>query len=258
MDILVLSFFGGEPLLSVKKIIELSRWARDLSQINNVSYEGAITTNGYLLTPSNFNKLFDSGVRTFQITLDGVADTHNQQRPTLKGEPTFDKILSNVIEIAHSNRKFNCTIRLNISDSLIESSKLFIENYSVYFQNDKRFFFDFHPIFGSKDLKLTNMQIVKELEDYAKQYLLNIEDVREDAICYTSKPSSFIIRADGKLQKCTVAINKELNNVGSIDKEGNLTLNQTKMKKWVFAQNKKCPLLNYSESSILTEYNDNA
>lgn len=55
----------------------------------------------------------------------------------------------------------------------------------------------------------------------------------EPYICYASKPNSLIIRANGRIGKCTVALSDERNDLGYLDDNGSLILNQEKLRPWI-------------------------
>lgn len=52
-------------------------------------------------------------------------------------------------------------------------------------------------------------------------------------ICYAGKPNSLGIRANGSLNKCTVALSDDRNSVGKINKDGTLTLNNERYSSWI-------------------------
>lgn len=252
-----LSFFGGEPLLNKKSVIELSSWAKNLCAENEISYFGHITTNGYSLDKKTFDELINSGVNVFQITLDGEKEAHDRLRPTVNGKSTFTKILNNLIEMANSKAEFFCTVRFNIADSNFFSVKQFILNHSQHFSKDKRFSLHFHPIFGMLELTLTKNEQVTHLKELAKTYNLFFDEAEEGAyVCYAARADSYVIRANGIIQKCTVATNSEINNVGKIFHDGTLELDQEKLRKWVFAQDKSCPVQSLKLENLLTPYED--
>ena len=243
IEILNISFFGGEPLLNKTDVLELSNWSKQFCKTQKVKYMSNITTNGYLLDEKTFEELIASDITTFQITLDGERQTHNKFRYTVNSKSTFDEIYSNMINMAKTNHKFICTIRFNIADSNHDSIKSFIDNYSSPFANDNRFSFHFHPIFGMPELKLTKEEgQLNELKELAKIKAFRYNTPSDYPLCYASQANNFVIRADGRVQKCTVALENEINNIGKIGKDGNLNINEEKFKKWVFAENKGCPL----------------
>src|SRR6185503_5192342 len=53
-------------------------------------------------------------------------------------------------------------------------------------------------------------------------------------VCYAARPFNFLIGADGKLMKCTVALDKQPNNiVGRVTPEGEFILNVDNLAMWV-------------------------
>ena len=83
-------------------------------------------TNGYLLTkdPDIVQKLKDSRIKTFQITLDGPPEVHNSRR-MLKGDsgPTFDQVLEGV-KLLTAN-ELVVSLRVNVDRSNMDgASKL--------------------------------------------------------------------------------------------------------------------------------------
>lgn len=51
-------------------------------------------------------------------------------------------------------------------------------------------------------------------------------------ICYATKPNNILLRANGRIGRCTVALNDERNDVGYMDDDGLLVLNQAKLTPW--------------------------
>lgn len=52
-------------------------------------------------------------------------------------------------------------------------------------------------------------------------------------ICYAAKPNSLLIRANGRVGKCTVALYDERNDIGQLNPDGTFTLDQDKIKPWM-------------------------
>jgi len=53
-----------------------------------------------------------------------------------------------------------------------------------------------------------------------------------NSICHASKLNSFIIRADGKISKCTTALYDEVNVIGKLEADGRMTLDRQKVLRW--------------------------
>src|SRR5688500_5141317 len=61
LEELVLRFFGGEPLLELDLALDIAAHARRLSLSHGFELRGAVTTNGWLLTPRTAHRLCDVG-----------------------------------------------------------------------------------------------------------------------------------------------------------------------------------------------------
>lgn len=54
----------------------------------------------------------------------------------------------------------------------------------------------------------------------------------EPYICYATKPNNLTIRANGRVGKCTVALDDARNDIGYLDEKGHLIVDQEKHKLW--------------------------
>ena len=52
-------------------------------------------------------------------------------------------------------------------------------------------------------------------------------------ICYAAQPNSLIIRADGRIAKCTVHFGDDMNTLGHIRDDGTLDIDNAKIKPWI-------------------------
>ncbi|MBD5196401.1 MAG: radical SAM protein [Bacteroidales bacterium] len=104
-----LTWFGGEPLLSYDRILEISQWAKDFCEALNKSFFSSITTNGTLLNKERIDKLKELGFGHYQITIDGDRLTHNKIK-VLGSNSAFDVTISNIAELAKHTQ---CTLRFN-------------------------------------------------------------------------------------------------------------------------------------------------
>ncbi len=82
---LFIEWFGGEPLLAGKKIIDLTKQIKEIAKKNHKPYLSSITTNGYLLDVDKFIQLVQGNVVFFQITIDGLKEWHDKYRPLKSG-----------------------------------------------------------------------------------------------------------------------------------------------------------------------------
>lgn len=113
-EVLQVGWYGGEPLLAMDVIEDLTEAFVDIAQENNTKYVASIITNGYLLTPPTVDRLKELQVRTAQVTLDGPARIHNKNRPLKNGQESFDTIVEN---IQYASKQMAVSVRVNVDKS---------------------------------------------------------------------------------------------------------------------------------------------
>src|SRR2546423_5422567 len=97
---LVVTFFGGEPLLNLPIMYYLAERLWTATQARGIEQFANIITNGLLLTEEVVDRMLPFGLNGVKITLDGDRDTHNRMRPLRGGQGTFDRIVENVRRVA--------------------------------------------------------------------------------------------------------------------------------------------------------------
>ncbi|MCK9603738.1 MAG: SPASM domain-containing protein [Candidatus Omnitrophica bacterium] len=93
---ILLVYYGGEPLLNIPPIYNISYKMQKWAQTKGVEFGFMIITNGSILSLELVNKLLPLGLKEIRVTLDGDRATHNQKRPLLDGSGTFDLIIDNI------------------------------------------------------------------------------------------------------------------------------------------------------------------
>ncbi|WP_180380389.1 radical SAM protein [Campylobacter devanensis] len=237
-----IEYFGGEPLLGLAWILDFEE------RIKDIEHTSSMTTNGYLLNIENFKALLDKNVRTFQITLDGIAKTHDKLRIKYGGGKTYDTILNNLKDIQTLKDNFKIIIRCNFNESNAtpDYRKDYFTNIA-FTKKDYRFNLIFRPIglyskfnntttqrhidacYSSTD----NIKHIWEEEAQNQDYLLGdvgFYTLTGGAICYAAKESCYTITPNLEVLKCTVAVDQDINKFGDI-KDG-LKLDPQKLKNW--------------------------
>jgi uncharacterized protein len=262
---IVISWFGGEPLLAKDIIFDLSNSFLVSCKENGVRYTSNITSNGYFLTEDVASSLLQSGVRSFQITIDGVEDVHDSSRKLKGGGGTYRQIIDNLLQMSKRKEKFHVTIRVNFSDDFISSSEQFLEEISRLFAHDKRFALSFHPVGklggpNDKDLVVCDpdsvwLKSLKLAENGLNSGMMvdNLKDrlMPQGDVCYAGKESSIVIRSDGKICKCTVALDDPRNIVGKLNENGELLIDRFLWNMWTKVEgidDGKCKSCSYSAS----------
>jgi uncharacterized protein len=115
---LMLTFFGGEPLLNLPVVYGMSERMWRASQKRDIHMRINIITNGLLLTEEVVDRLAPYGLNGIKVTLDGDRDTHDRMRPLRGGQGTFDRIIENVRRVAG---RCNIAIGGNFDESSVDS-----------------------------------------------------------------------------------------------------------------------------------------
>lgn len=252
---LSVSWFGGEPTLAINLIEKMSKGFIELCHRLKIPYSAGITTNGYLLTEKNFNRLVKSRIRHFQVTLDGLEVYHDKFKRTVDNKSTYGTVLNNLISIKKNSpfRNFDITIRTNVSVEMLKDIENITFLYNKEFGDDKRFNFYFRPVGdwgGERVKKISESVFKKDLYSlvYSKLSEVNcklnyrmyyLELKNNIDICYASRFNSYVIGMDGTIYKCTTIFEEECNKIGRISKEGNIELDEKKIAAWTMIGIKK-------------------
>lgn len=97
---LVVTFFGGEPLLNLQALERVALHAHRAAVARGIEVSLAIVTNGLLLTRPIVEWLLPLGLKSVKVTLDGDAPAHDRLRPTRGGGGSFDVIVENLRAVA--------------------------------------------------------------------------------------------------------------------------------------------------------------
>ncbi|MCX7994930.1 MAG: radical SAM protein [candidate division WOR-3 bacterium] len=246
--ILEVSWFGGEPLITADRVIEISKICRDIAEENGIKFLSDITTNGYLLNRKIISKLIDAGINGFQITIDGVPFIHNLYRKLKNGKGTFSKIWTNIQKLKEIDENIHVVIRTNFDEDSYNFLDEWINLYQSVFGKDYRFKLVFRPVFRTgterdKYLKFCDLKKSAEVESeiliklwgklgFPDWYFEEIMLPKPKTIyCYGGLPRCFIVGADGSLWKCTDAL-KEEDIIGNLNKKGEILVNNNRLIDW--------------------------
>ncbi len=131
IKVLNITWYGGEPLLGLSVIENLSEKFLTLCKENNVQYTSCIVTNGYLLSKEVAKILKNNKVNFAQITIDGNKEVHDKRRPLLDGSGTYDVIMRNMIEL---DGILSVSLRINVdykNINNVDSVVSYIKKYNM-------------------------------------------------------------------------------------------------------------------------------
>lgn len=247
-----LSWFGGEPLFASDVVLHISKAARHLSQKYGFKLNGTVTTNGWYLDKDLLIQLLDYEQNQFQITLDGWEDTHDRTRKLRSGAGTFNRIWANLLAARDVERDFRVLLRLHLTESNFSSLEVLCARIAEEFGNDDRFHFNFQDVRplggpGNSSTRRMDEADVQCRIDRLSTLLCSRSPrvVTEDRfashssveaqqyICYASKANSLVIRADGSIAKCTVALSSQKNKIGRLHEDGTLDIDNELLRPWI-------------------------
>ena len=129
-DNLQLTWYGGEPLINVKSIQDLTPLILEICHDYNLSYKSNIITNGIYLTDENVKILTECFVDDFQVTIDGPEHTHNKNRP-LKGknQENYTKIMRHLSALPES---VHISLRINTDREVADGIDELLDDLEKY------------------------------------------------------------------------------------------------------------------------------
>lgn len=222
-----IGWFGGEPLLAKKEIFELSEKMLSICRTLSRSYEAVITTNGYLLDIETFKNLLKYKVFTYIITLDGLEENHNKNRPMKNGGATYGKIIDNLRQIYKYTKyqRFKIQIRTNVTKLMYDDFLEYISFLYNEFGENPNFSFIFSPVYdwggdGVKDMSGDLITSLNKFYDILKNndISLNLDDLYyslTERLCKYGSRNNYTIRPNGEILICP-QMNKS--NIGKLTK----------------------------------------
>ncbi|WP_432409558.1 radical SAM protein [Wukongibacter sp. M2B1] len=215
------AWYGGEPLIALDIIEEFSKSFIKLTG-NNISYTAGMVTNGYLLTKDVAKKLKEFNVKSIQVTLDGNKDAHDKRRSLINGNPTYDRIISNIKDCMDI---IPLTIRINIDESNIdEIDELLEEFHKNGFGNKVDFYLaqvqNDNCTCSNSDCISLNDFSKKEIDFYSKAIDKKIYSAKIEkpstAICGAVSANTYVIDPLGDIYKCWKNIGRKEHIVGNV------------------------------------------
>lgn len=249
-----ISWFGGEPLLNINAIEEISKEVISICKCAKKEFYASITTNGYLLTKKNVDTLYRCHVREFIVTVDGNRNTHDKQRHLKNGNPTFDRIIANLQEIKE-NKKLHVKIvmRTNVSKEILDSLEEYYKYVDNEFGDDRRFDMFLRLVGDWGGDRIKNMKdsllsvsaytkifdILKTRTDKLKLEMNGLDFEPSGCACQAMRKNKFTIAVDGNIYKC----DSPVMSIGVLTNDGKMQIDESLNCLWSLPCNfasKKC------------------
>jgi uncharacterized protein len=214
---LKIGWFGGEPLMALNRLRNLSKKLQNLCNEKNIEYSASMTTNGVSLKPAIFKELVEEHkVNSIEITLDGDEEAHDKHRYIKSGEGSFKYILNNLkaIFLLENYSDMNCklTLRCNIDNNNVDSFIRLIDLLSQEgFQDKISYLYPVSIYSWGNEAHLNSPDkknfAVKELlwlsEMFKRGFWQNIIPTRNKEVCLIVNSNSDVYDADGNVWNCT-------------------------------------------------------
>ena len=254
-----LSWFGGEPLVGIARIDQISQGLKD----RDIPFTASMISNGYLFDEEIIErsvKLWN--LKKVQITLDGTEEVYNRVKAYVnpKDNP-FEHVLKNIDLL--SKKGVHVNIRLNVDfynkDDILTLIEDLGKRYSgnehiaVYLNmlfNDQ----GFDPVHHSQDEMVHLHYLIDEYTDRLKELKLGYERRKIPYLqveqCMADDPHSVEIQPDGSFCRCEHEnVNDSYGNMdeGILDPQKPLTWRKT------IQQTDYCPECPFYPSCYLLE-----
>jgi len=223
---LTIIWYGGEPLLALDIVENLSKEFQLICKEHNIKYTANMVTNGYLLTPKIVKRLRPLDIDFIQVTLDGPAKVHDERRPLVGEKPTFETIVTNLLNTAHLlPNKVNLRINADrtnaeaideIEELLIESGLMNITNPHLGYVDSINDAYTTSLCLSVSEFSDLDFEFKKRLDKHGKTSITNSYPAQRTAYCGADSANSYVVNADGALYKCWNDIGIEEKKVGDL------------------------------------------
>jgi uncharacterized protein len=241
LEHLTIAWFGGEPLLAKDLVVRILEHVGRLRVSQPMlAFDSEMTTNAWHLDRATFEELLGLGVTTWQISFDGPKEIHDARRRRADGRGTFDRVWSHVRALRAVPGEFDVHVRVHLDRQNLREIPRFLDQCRESFGGDPRFRMFLRPLSrlgGPNDERIAELESEQEeatacaRAEARDRGLLLLEP--EADICYAARGNSFVVRADGRISKCTVALAHPANDVGRLHEDGRLEIDAPKARPWL-------------------------
>ncbi|MDH2380871.1 radical SAM protein [Bradyrhizobium sp. CER78] len=163
-----IAFLGGEPLINRPLIARTTRFAATEAERRGVGVGFSITTNGTLLGIED-RDLFDEHAFSVTVSLDGIGEAHDRQRPFRDGRGSFERILARITPLLEKPGRMQMSARVTVTPLNLELRRTLDELIGLGFG-----MVGFSPMLSSPSSKLEMQRgdlktLLDELVDCGRQ-----------------------------------------------------------------------------------------
>jgi uncharacterized protein len=153
-----LKYAGGEASLNHRLMVRLHRLARERTAESGLRLDATLLTNGVALPMPLIETLKAEGIKVM-LSLDGVGDQHDRQRPTLNGRASFPLVEATIAKLVEHGLAphLSITITNRNAEGLAEVVRFALDRDLTFSLN---FFRDNECAASSADLQYTEQAII--------------------------------------------------------------------------------------------------
>lgn len=222
-----LTWYGGEPLMDMQSIWDISAETIRFCDANGIRYTSMMISNGYKMTVPVAEKLKKARVSKVQITLDGNEATHDSRRHLTSGKGTFNKIIENIKAVTE-RKLLRVSVRVNIDGQNEDEAGLLLDTLQAAGLGVKNgvtvYFAPVESVaeaanacdsclsktsYAAAETRLQNLAFEKGLMPMPKM-------PRHLGLCTAVKPNSYVVVPNGDLHKCWDTVMDSNLRVGSV------------------------------------------
>jgi uncharacterized protein len=201
---LLVHYYGGEPLLAWKHLVRLDQNILACTAELEAAYGFFITSNGSLLTEDKIEHLAGRGIAHIKITLDGPPDVHDTRRVQAGGQPTFEKVLHNIVMAAP---RIPVAIRVNIDSSNIARIPQLLDILAERLETPQAVSLDFNIVYDGRARRLAvdvSHEDLHRLQRLALSagFRLRLPPLLRFRHCKFNSPRSALVDTDGGIYVC--------------------------------------------------------
>ncbi len=225
LDGLSVTWYGGEPLLAIDIIEDLTESFRDLANEHKFGYGAGIITNGSLMSPDIVDRLVVAGVQHAQVTLDGPSRIHDVKRPLKNGRSSFSTIVQH---LKYAVSKMEVALRVSVDKDMTREDvrSLLVELDAAGLKNRVGIYFGYIEPSTSACANIADACYDKAgfagMEAEFTSVLLDMGfDVHKipspvPTICLAQQLTSHVIDPDGDMYRCFNYVGDKTKSVGNV------------------------------------------
>lgn len=240
-------WFGGEPLLSLGVIENLSRQFIGICRDHNIPYYSQVITNGTVVTANTVRVLEEAQVQRLQVTIDGPADLHDERRPYKVGHlSSFAAIIAGLPLLIG---KFLIRLRINVDNRNLHSVWPLLDLFADkgWLGPDTQFFPYLARISPFTEACSTMSNFVCSMDDFYQVQFRWMEKLEHSGVpvsaqglyqfpepktynCGAVGSNGFVFTPEGEIHKCGLAVDNSREAIGHVGKA--LDSNHPNSLKW--------------------------